>query len=40
MREQKVEKKEPVNVEGVKEWEVEKIFNKRKMRGVTKYLVR
>jgi len=26
-------------VEGVKEWEIEKILNKRKIRGVDKYLV-
>ena len=29
----------PIEVEGVKEWEVEKILNKRKIRGVDKYLV-
>ena len=29
----------PVEVEGVEEWEVEKILNKRKVRGVVKYLV-
>jgi len=29
-----------VEVEGVEEWEVEKILNKRKIRGVDKYLVR
>jgi len=29
-----------VEVEGVEEWEVEKILNKRKIRGVEKYLVR
>ena len=28
-----------VEVEGVKEWEVEKILNKRKIWGVVKYLV-
>jgi len=28
-----------VKVEGVKEWEIEKILNKRKIRGVVKYLV-
>jgi len=28
-----------VEVEGVEEWEVEKILNKRKIRGVDKYLV-
>ena len=30
---------ESVKVDGVKEWEVEKILNKRKIRGVVKYLV-
>ena len=30
----------PVEVEGVEEWEVEKILNKKKMRGVEKYLIR
>ena len=28
-----------MKVEGVKEWKVEKILNKKKMRGVEKYLV-
>ena len=28
-----------VEVERVKEWEVEKILNKRKIRGIVKYLV-
>jgi len=28
-----------VEIEGVEEWEVEKILNKRKVRGVVKYLV-
>ena len=28
-----------VEVEGVEEWEVEKILNKKKMRGVVKYLI-
>ena len=37
---QKKEKRKPVEVEGVKEWEVEKILNKKKMRGVEKYLIR
>ena len=37
---QKNEKEKPVEVEGVEEWEVEKILNKKKMRGVEKYLVR
>ena len=29
-----------MEVEGVEEWEVEKILNKKKIRGVEKYLVR
>ena len=36
---QKKEEGKPVEVEGVEEWEVEKILNKKKTRGVTKYLV-
>ena len=36
---QKREEGKPVEVEGVEEWEVEKILNKRKIRGVEKYLV-
>jgi len=28
-----------VEVEGVKEWKVEKILNKKKIRGVVKYLI-
>ena len=36
---QKKEEGKPVEIEGVEEWEVEKILNKRKMRGVEKYLV-
>jgi len=28
-----------VEVEGVEEWEVEKVLNKKKIRGVEKYLV-
>jgi len=35
-----MEERKPVEVEGVKEWEMEKILNKRKIRGVNKYLVR
>ena len=35
----KKEEGKPVKVEGVKEWEVEKILNKKKIRGVEKYLV-
>jgi len=30
----------PIEVEGVEEWEVEKILNKRKIKGMEKYLVR
>jgi len=37
---QKKEEGKPVKVEGVEEWEVEKILNKKKMREVEKYLVR
>ena len=36
---QKKEKEKLIEVEGIKEWEVEKILNKRKIRGVEKYLV-
>ena len=37
---QKKEEGKLVEVERVKEWEVEKILNKKKMRGVEKYLIR
>jgi len=37
---QKKEEGKPVEVEGVEEWEVKKILNKKKMRGVEKYLIR
>ena len=37
---QKKEKGKPVKVKEVEEWEVEKILNKKKMRGVEKYLIR
>jgi len=37
---QKKEEGKPIEIEGVKEWEIEKILNKRKIRGVDKYLVR
>jgi len=37
---QKKKEAKPIEVEGVEEWEVEKILNKRKMRGVNRYLVR
>ena len=36
---QKKEEGKPVEVEGVEEWEVEKILNKKKIRGAEKYLV-
>jgi len=36
---QEKEKGKPIEVERVKEWGVEKILNKRKIRGVNKYLV-
>jgi len=36
---QKKKEGKPVEVEGIKEWEVEKILNKKKIRGVEKYLV-
>ena len=36
---QKKEEEKPVEIEGVKEWEIKKILNKRKIRGVNKYLV-
>jgi len=37
---QKKEKGKLIEIEEVKEWEIEKILNKRKIRGVDKYLVR
>ena len=39
VRGQKKEEGKPVEVEDVKEWEVEKVLNKKKMRGVEKYLI-
>ena len=39
MEGQKKEEGKPIEIEGVKEWEIEKIL-KRKIRGVDKYLVR
>ena len=36
---QKKEEGKLIEVEGVEEWEVEKILNKKKIRGVEKYLV-
>ena len=40
MEGQRKEKEKPIEIEEVEEWEVEKILNKRKIRGVDKYLVR
>ena len=40
MEGQKKEEGKLIEVEGVKEWKVEKILNKRKIRGGDKYLVR
>jgi len=37
---QKKEEGKPIEIEGVEEWEIEEILNKRKIRGVDKYLVR
>ena len=37
---QKKEEGKPMEVEGIEEWEVEKILNKKKIRGVEKYLIR
>jgi len=39
VKEQKKEEGKLVEVEGVEEWEVEKILNKKKIRGVVKYLI-
>ena len=36
---QKKEEGKPIEVEGAEEWEVERILNKKKIRGVKKYLV-
>ena len=36
---QKKEEGKPVEVEGVEEWEVKKILNKKKIRGVEKYFI-
>ena len=37
---QKKEEEKLIEIEGVKEWKIEKILNKKKIRGVEKYLVR
>ena len=39
MEGQRKEVPQPVVIEGEEEWEVEKIINKRKIRGRDKYLV-
>jgi len=39
MKGQKKEEGKPIEVEGVEEWEVEKILNKKTMREVVKYLI-
>ena len=39
VEEQKKEEGKPIEIEGVEEQEIEKILNKRKIRGVDKYLV-
>jgi len=39
VRKQKVEEPKPVEVEGVEEWKVEKILNRRKVQEEKKYLV-
>ena len=39
VKRQKKEEEKLIEVEGVKEWEVEKILNKKKIREVEKYLV-
>ena len=36
---QKKEEGKPIEIKGVKEWEIEKILNKKKTREVEKYLV-
>ena len=37
---QKKKEEKLVEVEGVEEWEVEKVLNKKKIRGIEKYLIR
>ena len=36
---QKKDEEKPIEVKGAKKWEVERILNKKKIRGVEKYLV-
>ena len=40
VKRQRKEEGKPVKIEGIEEWEVEKILNKKKIRGVENYLVR
>jgi len=40
VKRKRVKELKPVKVDRIEEWEVEKILNKRKVRGVIKYLVR
>jgi len=40
VKRQKKEEGKPVEVEGVEEWEVEKVLNKKRIWGVEKYLIR
>ena len=37
---QKKKEVKPIKIEGVEEWKIERILNKRKIRGVERYLVR
>ena len=39
VRGQKKEEAKPIEVNGEEEWKVERILNKRKVRGIEKYLV-
>ena len=39
VKRQKKEEGKPVEIEEVEEWKVKKILNKKKMRGVVKYLI-
>ena len=39
VEEQKRKEGKPIEIEEVKEWEVERILNKRKVRGVAKYVI-
>ena len=40
MRYQKKEEVKPIEVDREEKWEVERILNKRKVRGIEKYLMR